>query len=818
MTKQAIIEELIDDLCLLSNDGLPDMKSSEALSYISEFFTMRGMSEVGMNLIQNLTEADQFKNPALNKVIQYKTVNGEDAEGKVGNLLRRPKEEDAHQKALKALGGEGSDTYKKAMDDLGGENQPGRDIEKEKEKKEEPAGEAPAETEQPKPNAFDPNTPGGKDYLEGLPDNDAAKPDSMKAETDAELENAVDRKNFSKKNPKTQKDAPNGPTQQEILDDLNEGNIDKISEYHDDVENSRAKGIAGAGGAVASEGESKYCNACNLDKDQWRADNQQELASIKEGLRGKRRNKEEKLVAASLGYNEDDEEFLDILAEAELYSKQKTAEVEADEDSVLYKKGKKGFADAKVGNKTDPKGAYSEWMKAGYFGSIATKRRLDESKLDTSQPHKVVQSTPELDDAVEAHFEDMYKNAETKEDKAFYKKQLEFFKKFRTYHDTFAIGKDANGRTVVVSITNKKDSEVRDPQNNTTPAQRLRFIKASFGEEISERVSKVLDNATEKVASAAAATIQSQSKMKIDDDVVRVCDEPRMAPYMEELDAQATDPKFKFAKFLKAGGKDWNSLSTKEKLESMQEYMNSRLVDKDGNSRIITEPYIDEDGESVDSTFYIDDDGNKIGPIKGLGDPKIGLPSRPFGKIAIKLGEFGANEETKGIKKTEKDLVTEVHTGVTNELFDADAEDGAYHPTDRPDADNGKNTQGYIAGTMQAMHIDTYIDLDDEDDDAVLIQMGVNGVKPSMVRDCVAEKSGYTGDTKTPEGRKGLKEFLLKRCRVTPGGEKISVVSEGKEVEMFTDQWRTAGDNQKVASYFGKDMRDCLQEKAKFTS
>jgi hypothetical protein len=78
---------------------------------------MRGMGEVGMNLIQNLTEADQFKNPALNKVIQYKTVNGEDAEGKVGNLLRRPKEEDAHQKALKALGGEGSDTYKKAMDD-----------------------------------------------------------------------------------------------------------------------------------------------------------------------------------------------------------------------------------------------------------------------------------------------------------------------------------------------------------------------------------------------------------------------------------------------------------------------------------------------------------------------------------------------------------------------------------------------------------------------------------------------------------------------------------------------------------------------------
>ena len=91
MNKQSIIEELIDDLCLLTNDGLPDLKSSQTLSYISEFFTMRGMSEYGNNLIQNLTEADQFSNPALNKVIKYKTVNGEDAEGKVGNLLRRPK-------------------------------------------------------------------------------------------------------------------------------------------------------------------------------------------------------------------------------------------------------------------------------------------------------------------------------------------------------------------------------------------------------------------------------------------------------------------------------------------------------------------------------------------------------------------------------------------------------------------------------------------------------------------------------------------------------------------------------------------------------
>jgi hypothetical protein len=620
-----------------------------------------------------------------------------------------------------------------------------------------------------------------------------------------DTENQIDRKNFSKKNPKTQKDAPNGPTQQEILDDLNGGNLNKITEYQNDVENSRAKGVAGAGGAVASEGESKYCNACNLDKKQWRADNQQELTSIKEGLRSKKRNKEEKLVAASLGYDEGDEAFLDTLAEAELYCKQKTAEVEADKDSVLYKKGKEGFADAKVGNKTDAKGAYCEWMKAGYFGSIATKRRLDESKLDTTQPHKIVQSTTELNDAVQAHLEDMVEKSQG-DDKKYYKHQLKLFKKFKMYHDTFAIGKDKNGRTAIVSISNKKDSEVKDPQNNTTPAQRLRLMQIKFGDDVASGVSNVIDEGIQKVSNAAAATVKSQAKMKIDDLVVAACESPKMKNYMDVLNGIATDGKHRFSKYIESKGKDWENLSTKEKLELMNEYSNSRLYDEKGNPRII---------EKDEGTFYKDDTGKEVGPIKNLG--QIGLPYEPFGKIAIKLGEFRVNEETSAIKQAEKDIVTAVHTEVTNQLFKDDEPDG-YHPDTNPNADNGKHTQAYISGVMDAMHLGTYIDLDDDDDDAMLIQMGVNGVKPSMIRNCIAEKSGYTGDFSTPKGKAALKEHILKKSRVTPGGEKVSVMNEGKEVELFNDQWRTAGTTQKVASYFGKDMRECLQEKAKFNS
>jgi hypothetical protein len=187
MNNNELIEELLADLCILHNDGLPNLRSDKSISYISEFFNERGMWETGQMIIENLFEDDkEFKNPDLNKVIKYKTVNGDDAEGKVGNLLRRPKEEDAHIQALKALGGKDSDRYKSAMDDLGAEGQPNRDIEGEREKKDD-SGEAGGGEEPETGTAFDPKTKGGKDYLENLPDEDPAKPDSMKGDSEETL-------------------------------------------------------------------------------------------------------------------------------------------------------------------------------------------------------------------------------------------------------------------------------------------------------------------------------------------------------------------------------------------------------------------------------------------------------------------------------------------------------------------------------------------------------------------------------------------------------------------------------------------------------
>ena len=61
---------------------------------------------------------------------------------------------------------------------------------------------------------------------------------------------------------------------------------------------------------------------------------------------------------------------------------------------------------------------------------------------------------------------------------------------------------------------------------------------------------------------------------------------------------------------------------------------------------------------------------------------------------------------------------------------------------------------------------------------------------------------------------KALKEHLRKRCRIKPGEDKVSVQSEGKDIELFNDQWRTAGaGTQKVATHFGQGMIDCMTKK-----
>jgi hypothetical protein len=577
----------------------------------------------------------------------------------------------------------------------------------------------------------------------------------------------IDRDGFDKKE-KEHKDNPNGPTRKEILDNLNDGNLDVLSEYQDGVARNREKGIAGAGGPVASEGESKYCSAVDTDFDKWDSENKDAISETVSKFKDSKKSADEKRTAKHLGLDPDGDEFNTYLAKREVWSNQQLDKLKADKDSVFYTsfKGKDE--------------AYKDWMKVAYDGGRTTQQAVKESSIDTTKPHKTIQSTSEVDQAVEAHLEDAVKNSKSPEDKKHAETQLKNFGKFKGYHDTYVLGKDESGRTTYMGISNKKDDQLRDPQNNTTPTGRFEYLEKSYGKDVAEGVSNSLDKNINRVSNVQQNTVKSVSNMEVTDDFVAVCETPEMKKYMTELRGRKD-----MKKYLADKGIDINKVDNKE-----------LLVEMNNKAK-----------ELIDS-------GKKV-------------PYIPYGKIAIKVGEFSKVDKFKkqypkinfddssvtgsiDIKQKEQSVVTDSHKSLVSDLVNADKPDG--YSEDNPDADNGEHQQGYISGVLDACHIDTYIDMDS--DDGMLLQMGINGVKPSMIRNCVAERSGFKGDASTPEGKKALKDHLRKRCRVTPGESSVKIMDNGKEVDLFEDTWRTAGTSQKVATHFGGAMRNCLQGKA----
>ena len=108
------------------------------------------------------------------------------------------------------------------------------------------------------------------------------------------------------------------------------------------------------------------------------------------------------------------------------------------------------------------------------------------------------------------------------------------------------------------------------------------------------------------------------------------------------------------------------------------------------------------------------------------------------------------------------------------------------------------------------MHFDSYID---GGDGKMIIQMGIRGAKPTHIRNCLAEQSGFDGDSSTPEGKEELKKHLEDRSTID--AESGAVVIKGKNgtTKLADDTWRTAGTSQKVASGFGEDLKTCIKGK-----
>ena len=625
---------------------------------------------------------------------------------------------------------------------------------------------------------------------------------------------------YIKKHPKSQK--AQDAKEKEKEDGEESGSEDKpeVSKLNKELTSDQQKtsdlrdiGEAGAGGQAASQGESRFCSAVDtLDEKEFKKKNKKVInertSQFKSGekINGKKRpDKADTEVLDALGYEKPySDEAYEYLASREVWAEQELERIKAVPKPNVFTK-ESGF-------KKDEK-AYLTWMRAAYDGALSTQEHINESDMDTSKPSQTIQSTTEIDNKVQADLEQKANDSNlSEEDRKYYQKELKSFKKFRKYHDTYVVGQDKNGRTYIVSVSNKKDSNLNDPQNNTTPAARFEVMKKSYGEKTAQTVTDAIDDGIKKVTTVADQTRKSSSQVEVDDDFAALA-EAASPKRMKVMDTKATmvdaktgkAPRYssgkpargaEFSCYLEDKGvsqEDYNKLSRAEKLKVMQQFMGDDDWHGENGTEVSYEPY---------SKIFI-----KVGEaMKG---------SRGYGKAfweknpkAEKAKQSNGAKQAEDIKRNEQESVKEAHQDVVDKVTNADKEQGF-----PKDGKNGPHTQAYVETVMNAMHYNTYIDMDDEDDNKILLQMGVRGAKASHIRGCLAEKSGY--DIKNGD-REGLKKHLKETCTIEAETGAIVINSkdkDGDKTRIADDTWRTAGTSQKVASGFGDDMKDCVKSK-----
>jgi hypothetical protein len=559
-----------------------------------------------------------------------------------------------------------------------------------------------------------------------------------------------------------------------VSNGLNKGSLDSLRSVNAKLVSDRDKGIAGAGGPVASYGEAALTTFANKLQEvggfEGYVERNKNAVAKKVGEISKNRKAFKssiETVARQLGFvlPKDESKVLEYIGARIIFGDNELARLKKDKNSLWYKTGKQGF-----GQDED---AFRAWARADFDGAISTRILIQEqSKIDTSKDYIVIQSDPKKgghDDGIINHLNSKLEQAKAKgnkDDIAHYQAEVYAFTKLG-FHDTMAVGFDKKGRTTVFSITNKKQDDLQDIWGNTTPEYALNLIKDSFGPKVSNKVVEVIEDGILKVSNSKKATTRMFSTLKLNDDFVAICNTPQMKKYMGQLKSHK-----KFKKWMVDN--KYNPTETKEWLVLAQKYAK-----------------VNEDA-----------------------------PYEPFGKFVHKVGELAQvgpfvrkhteiNFESSAVKKSvqnkndEKELTAAVHRDVVDSITEADKADG--YP--KKDGVNGPHTQAYLTTVMHSMHFDLMVENFDGNLGAIT---GIRGSVPSDFRGCLAKLSGFKGEIESKEGRDFLNKHLLQRCKLNPQTRAIEITNEEGTSVLAEDTWRTAGTSQKVEKKLGGGLRSCI--------
>jgi hypothetical protein len=835
MNIQELIDEIVGEVSYRTGNGLVDFQNGEHLYILSEVLTEMGLGEVKDELIQTLMEADEekkFKNPILNKVVKYKSEEGEEREGIVGNLLRLDPKQPGRVAAEKLVPADGTPERKAMEDELGGEGQPGRDIEGEREK----GGDEGGEMEQPElGTALKSDTKGGAAYIDNLPDEDPAKPVNKKKKEDEEtltvggVVHPLGGGYYA--------DTPDGSPKYRIKTEegISINDFRYINETDDSVEGKTVvKKIAKSGGKSAemvvigndevdtAEGEIK---AIEFEK----------LSSTEKS----------KLVANRI--NRDDKTFKDSdNKEAHTISLIQNRNMELN-DNVMLPQGTPASSFAETNGafyirdifsnggeltEDEEKSIMETMMKTPLAKRIPEKDRKKWAKIaiETAktearvllQKKKYNAKNPQPDgfpcgatmdkqnranvERLLTHKLEEAKTSNNLKAVKYYEKQLKFLNKLKET-DTGIIYETNDGFVGFKHTSNK--SSYDDPHNNTSPQLIINHLKKYMGDKIDPKMQTVFDDSLGKLANASSG---------VKGDVYNF-NKSRETKTREQIAKENKSLANVLTNFAIRGGELKDYLRGKS-----DGVINKSWFKKYAKEKGLTEPF--EDSDIMNAVFENTSGDN---------------PDTSAQKLILKLSEFVEQITPKNISqmakkfnlstddiqsaldaigpnfsqtaKSRRDVMEEVHKDLVRGIQSADSKNPNDYPTN-VNGDNGPHQKEYVGGFLKRMHFDEYIM--GERDGVASQNIDGDNVEPEHYRSCLAELSGFKGDISTSEGKVELIEYLKKRVRISPNSSSISFqTNEGKRVELGVDKYRTKGASKAVMGSLGNDLKGCLKSKAK---
>jgi hypothetical protein len=651
----------------------------------------------------------------------------------------------------------------------------------------------PEDEEQPKANVFDKNK--GTNVFE------PQKSNTQQNATDDNPEGTYDTNN------KLQRGVVEAKNQNQLmsaLDTLGQDEADKMLN----------KVIAGAGGPVASTGET-LCVEAQTDLIQGRynpkeirnsKDYKSEFEKVKSVMNGADKRakatltKDLEKICDKMGYYKEDGSpdyglAMGMKAEADLYIQQNMpAFLKTQVSKTKFKNDEDRIS----------------WMKASFYSSYSLMNNGPENWDRKKGNGRVMKANATTDGASKQRLVDGLKNAKTPDEKKHYENQLKVWDKFKGYHDTYLVYTNDKGYTSIFHISNKKSDELNDPQNNTTPEKRIQ----NYAEAAKE--ANLKPEAAKSVGKAQTVALQGSSD---NDNIAKsayseIKDVELITALSNRLPARSeTDVKDEYYNDLKNDSiiKKWYKQNHGDKWESV--YSKAKPSEIIGVAmKIATDKNTDISKLSGNFTKFILKQGQLAQSI--FSKSEAGMDAK---SIAKKMGDKYSVKEIDAILKspTMKMLAERkaqhasglegVHKGFITDLHKADGTKPGHS------GPNGPAVETYVAGTLKSLHIDTYITNYDE---SVQIEMGGVGCKPADIRGCMAKLSGFKGDINKPEGRDALNKHLAKNVKVDADSDAVYLLgSDGKtKTYLASDTWRQAGSSKKIATGFGKDLRGCLSK------